>query len=175
MTKQTFYGLRAHLRVCWPGIIVEMDLAPANVDELRLAEELLREAQEGWVLGERNYCSPEFAERLGEEGLSLLAPYKSKKREGRPWPSWLVQKRRRIEALISQITERYRAKRVSGRVIASAPHLALAAQGVEPHHGRLFLPASRTLSAPLRATPYRLNLHIGLARANVTQGRGEKL
>src|SRR5215207_1145367 len=115
MTKQTFYGLRAHLRVCWPGIIVEMDLAPANVHDLRLAEELLREAQEGWVLGERNYWSPEFAERHGEEGLSLLAPYKSKKREGRPWPSWLVQKRRRIEAVISQITERYRAKRVWAR------------------------------------------------------------
>ena len=28
MSKQTFYGLRAHLRVCWPGVIVEMELAP---------------------------------------------------------------------------------------------------------------------------------------------------
>jgi hypothetical protein len=27
MSKQTFYGLRAHLRVCWPGVIVEVDLA----------------------------------------------------------------------------------------------------------------------------------------------------
>ena len=115
MTKQTFYGLRAHLRVCWPGVIVEMDLAPANVHDLRLAEELLQEAQEGWVLGDRNYWSPELEERLGEEGLSLLAPYKSKKREGKRWPSWLVQKRRRIETVISQITERYRAKRVWAR------------------------------------------------------------
>lgn len=30
MNKQTFYGLRAHLRVCWPGVIVEVDLAPAR-------------------------------------------------------------------------------------------------------------------------------------------------
>jgi len=115
MTKQTFYGLRAHLRVCWPGVIVEMDLAPANIHDLRLAEELFQEAPEGWVLGDRNYWSPELAERLGEEGLSLLAPYKSKKREGKRWPSWLVQKRRRIETVISQITERYRAKRVWAR------------------------------------------------------------
>jgi hypothetical protein len=114
MSKQTFYGLRAHLRVCWPGVIVEMDLAPANVDELRLAEELLEGAQEGWVLGDRNYWSPELAERLEEE-LSLLAPYKSKNREGKRWPSWLVRKRRRIETVISQITERYRAKRVWAR------------------------------------------------------------
>jgi hypothetical protein len=114
MNKQTFYGLRAHLRVCWPGVIVEVDLAPANVHDLRLAEELLEDA-EGWALGDRNYWSPELAERLGEEGLSLLAPYKSKKREEKPWPSWLVQKRRRIETVVSQITERYRAKRVWAR------------------------------------------------------------
>jgi hypothetical protein len=115
MNKQTFYGLRAHLRVCWPGVIVEMDLAPANVHDLRLAEELLQEAQEGWVLGDRNYWSPELTKRLADEGLSLLAPYKSKKREGKRWPSWLVRKRRRIETVISQITERYRAKRVWAR------------------------------------------------------------
>ena len=114
MNKQTFYGLRAHLRVCWPGVIVALELAPANVHDLRLAEELLEEA-EGWALGDRNYCSPELAERLGEEGLSLLAPYKSKKREEKPWPRWLVQKRRRIETVISQITERYQAKRVWAR------------------------------------------------------------
>lgn len=115
MNKQTFYGLRAHLRVCWPGVIVEVDLAPANVHDLRLAEALL-EGAGGWALGDRNYWSPELAERLGEEqGLSLLAPYKSKKREEKPWPRWLVQKRRRIETVISQMTERYRTKRVWAR------------------------------------------------------------
>jgi hypothetical protein len=79
--------------VLWPGVIVEVDLAPANVHDVRLAEELL-EGAEGWALGDRNYWSPELAERLGEEGLSLLAPYiKSKKRQEKPWPRWLVQKR----------------------------------------------------------------------------------
>jgi hypothetical protein len=118
MNKQTFYGLRAHLRVCWPGVIVEVDLAPANVHDLRLAEALL-EGAGGWALGDRNYWSPELAERLGEEqGLSLLAPYKSKKREEKPWPRWLVQKRRRIETVLSQMTERYRTLRGSGHAIA---------------------------------------------------------
>ncbi len=112
--KQTFYGLRAHLRVSWPGVIVEIDLAPANAHDLRLAEELL-EGAKGWALGDRNYWSPELAERLGEEGLGLLAPYKSKKKEEKPWPRWLVQKRRRIETVFSQLVERYRAKKVWAR------------------------------------------------------------
>ncbi len=115
MTKQTFYGLRVHLRVCWPGVIVDVDLAPANAHELRLAEELLEGVEEGWALGDRNYWSPDLAERLGEEGVSLLAPYKSKKKEKEPWPRWLTQKRRRVETVISQMTERFRAKKVWAR------------------------------------------------------------
>jgi hypothetical protein len=47
--KQTYYGLRAHLRVCWPGVIAEGHLAPANLHDLALAEDLLADAQ-GWVL-----------------------------------------------------------------------------------------------------------------------------
>jgi hypothetical protein len=116
MAKQTFYGLRAHLRVCWPGVVVDVDLAPANAHDLHLAEELLLlEETKGWALGDRNYWSPDLAQRLETEGLRLLAPYKSKKKEKEPWPRWLVNKRRRIETVISQITERYRAKRVWAR------------------------------------------------------------
>jgi hypothetical protein len=114
MSKQTFYGLRAHLHVAWPGVIVGVDLAPADVHELRLAEELLQETK-GWALGDRDYWSPELTQRLEDEGLRLLAPYKSKKREGAPWPQWLTQKRRRIETVISQLVERYGAKKVWAR------------------------------------------------------------
>ena len=116
MAKQTFYGLRAHLRVCWPGVIVAVDLAPANTHDLPMAEELLEDAQGGWALGDRNYWSPELTERLGDEqGLRLLAPYKCRKREKESWSRWLVQKRRRIETVIGQLVERYRAKKVRAR------------------------------------------------------------
>lgn len=117
MNKQTFYGLRAHLRVCWPGVVVSVDLAPANVHDLRVAEELLEGggAEEGWVLGDRNYWSPDLAEQFKAEGVHLLTPYKSKKREEKPWPHWLVQKRRRIETVFSQLVERYGAKKVWAR------------------------------------------------------------
>jgi hypothetical protein len=112
--KQTFYGLRAHLRVCWPAVIVEADLAPANTHDLRMAEELLEGAQ-GWALGDRNYCSPCAMDRLKAEGLDLLAPYKSRKQEKEPWPRSPTQKRRRIETIIGQLVERYRALRRCGR------------------------------------------------------------
>jgi hypothetical protein len=112
-TKQTFYGLKGHLRVCWPGVIVEADLAPANVHDLRMAEELLEETN-GWALGDRNYWSPRLMEELREGGLELLAPYKSRKKKDL-WPRSLTQKRRRVETVIGQLVERYRAKKVWAR------------------------------------------------------------
>jgi len=118
MTNQVFYGLRGHLRVCWPGVIVDADLAPADAHDLRLAEELLEGAQ-GWALGDRNYWSPFVMDELKAKGLELLAPYKTrekeKKGEKKPWPRSLTQKQRRIETVISQLVERYRAKKVWAR------------------------------------------------------------
>lgn len=42
MGKQTFYGLRVHLKMCWAEVIVDVDPVPANAHELQLAEELLK-------------------------------------------------------------------------------------------------------------------------------------
>jgi hypothetical protein len=73
-----FLRVRAHLRVCWPGVIVGLHLSPANVHELPVAERLLADAR-GWALGDRNYWSPVLSEKLVEQGLRLLAPYRSAK------------------------------------------------------------------------------------------------
>lgn len=114
MAKQTFFGMRAHLRVCWPGVIVAFGLAPANVHELAVAEHLL-DGVRGAALGDRNYWSPALSARLAGHDLKLLAPYRSAKREKKRWPLLLVQTRRRIETVIGQLTERFHAKRVWAR------------------------------------------------------------
>jgi len=49
--KQTFYGLRAHLWVCWLGVICDARLVPANLHDLAMAEELLAGARAGrWAI-----------------------------------------------------------------------------------------------------------------------------
>ena len=49
-SKQAFYGLRGHLRVCGD---LRVSLAPADAYEFSVAEELLEGGQEGWPLGDR--------------------------------------------------------------------------------------------------------------------------
>src|SRR5215218_5210827 len=48
MTKAVFYGLGGHLRVCWPGVIVEATLVPADAhDRLVVESDLLSSVGEG--------------------------------------------------------------------------------------------------------------------------------
>jgi hypothetical protein len=114
VARQTYYGFRAHVRLAWPGVIVDCILAPANRHDTQGAEELLEGAR-GYVLGDRNYWNPGLSDRLKANGLWLLAPYKSAKRERQPWPRRLKHVRYRIETVIGQLVQRYHAKRVWAR------------------------------------------------------------
>lgn len=115
MAKQTFYGLRGHLAVSWPGVITEAELAPANTSDIAMAPHVLGRRR-GWSLGDRNYWSPRLFERLRRQGLRLLAPPRSKKPEAASrWSFVLTQMRRRIETVIGQLTERFNVKKVWAR------------------------------------------------------------
>ena len=112
LVRQTYYGLRLHLRICWPGVIVGCNLVAANEPDLPVAESDLLPGVVGWALGDRGYWKAGTIHDLAARGLHLLAPYKDKKRERRPWPHWLIGKRRRIETVLGQLVERYHLKRV---------------------------------------------------------------
>jgi hypothetical protein len=114
VAKQTYLGLRAHLRVCWPGVIVDSRLAPANLSDLAISEELLSDVT-GWTLADRNYGSPRLAAQLADQGGWLLAPPRGASRSRQRPPPWLVGKRRRVETVIGQLTGRYQLKRVWAR------------------------------------------------------------
>ena len=96
VARQTFLGLRTHLRVCWPGVIVDHRLVAANVHEVPVAVDMLSRAQ-GFVLGDRNYWTPEVFAEMKKQHLYWMTPYKSSKREKQPYPRYLKHKRYRIE------------------------------------------------------------------------------
>jgi hypothetical protein len=114
VAKQTFLGLRPHLRVCWPGVIVDQCLAAANLHDVTVAIDMLADVQ-GYLLADRNYWSPDTIEQMKSQGLYWLVPYKSSKREKHPWPRSLSHKRYRIETVISQFVGRFNVKRIWAR------------------------------------------------------------
>ena len=113
--RQTFYGFRCHVRLAWPGVIVEVGVAPANVSDLA-ALPSVAEGAAGYLVGDRNYWSPELAGRLREAGLCLLAPYRWASRDPNPARSRALSRvRYRIETAFGQLVERYHAKRLRAR------------------------------------------------------------
>jgi hypothetical protein len=114
VARHIYYGLRVHVRICWPGVIVATAIAPANVHDTEAADELL-EGVQGWALGDRNYWKPDWQMHLKERNLTLLAPFKSAKRQTFHYPHWLVEKRYRIETVFGQLVDRFHAKKVWAR------------------------------------------------------------
>ena len=113
LLKQTFYGFRVHMRVCWPGLVTRLSVAPANAHELSVLPELLQ-CTRGFAVGDRNYWSPETREELQRSmGVELLAPYRTKKRDPAPQRSALLSRLRyRIDTVFSQLSARYSLKRM---------------------------------------------------------------
>jgi Transposase DDE domain len=112
LLKQTFYGFRIHVRVCWPGLISRFFVAPANAHELSVLPDLV-ERTSGVVVGDRNYWSPETKAQLAERDVELLASYQHKRSDPGPTRSaFLSRLRYRIDTVFSQLTGRYCIKRV---------------------------------------------------------------
>lgn len=111
LIRQTFYGFRLHLRCSRAGVIQAVMLAPANAAETAVIWDLgLPEASVG--VGDRGYWAPELMEQLRQQGIVLLAPYKSKSKDPDPQRSRRLSREHWIiETVNGQLAGRYHAKR----------------------------------------------------------------
>jgi hypothetical protein len=117
LVRQTFYGLRVHVRLEWPGVITRFCVAPANVHE-RSALPALAEQTRGRLVGDRNYWSPAVAAEWQSRGVKVkvLAPYRNAKRDPHPrWSARLSRVRYRIDTVFGQLVDRCAVKRVWAR------------------------------------------------------------
>lgn len=62
--KQTIFGYRLHLLITLRGVILDFELAPANVSDLEVGGELLAEHTDLEVLGDKAYISAAQAAEL---------------------------------------------------------------------------------------------------------------
>src|SRR4051812_33458377 len=109
VAHQTYYGLRLHLRIAWPGVITAAVLAPANEADRAVAPQLLA-GLAGWALGDKGYWSPVTRAELAADGLDLIAPPRGKSAGARRWPVRPVQARRGMEPVRPRLAEPYPAK-----------------------------------------------------------------
>src|SRR5437763_7430900 len=85
VAHQTYYGLRLHLRIAWPGVVTAATLAPANEADLAVAPQLLA-GLAGWAVGDKGYGSPVTRGERAADGLHRLGPPGGKEGGGSGWP-----------------------------------------------------------------------------------------
>lgn len=125
VVRQTFYGFRLHVRTSREGIIQAVQLAPANVAEIHLVWDLEPPAGSTGI-GDRNYWSPATQADLAEEGITLLAPFKSASKDPDPARTHrLNMVRWRIETVLGQLAERMHVKRTWARDLWHLGHRIL--------------------------------------------------
>lgn len=112
LTHLPFYGFRLHARVCWPGVLCQIEVTPGNGQELAAAEDLT-DGTAGLVIGDRNFWSPRLRQQLAQHGIPLLAPFRRRTQD--PWPQLsrdLSRWRYRIDTIFGQLVERTTIKRI---------------------------------------------------------------
>ena len=117
--NQTYYGFRGHLLIDTQGIISDIVVAPANIDE----REAIFEMSPGipsLLLGDKGYiCNDVKKEDLTNEGINLQTPLKTNMKDDRhPLEVKEMNKQRRlIETVIGQLSERFKIEKIRARDI----------------------------------------------------------
>ncbi len=113
--RQTFYGFRRHARICWPGVIPQMEAPPANLHEGEVVLDL-SEGSTGLLLGDRTYWLPKLKEHLRHQGICLVTPFRSVKLAPPHSGSRVLGRGRYwIDTVFGQLTERCGVRRVWAR------------------------------------------------------------
>jgi hypothetical protein len=115
-------GLRLHARATRAGALAAFDLAPANVSDLAMVDQLAPPAGSVGV-GDRGYQSPRVRDESARAGVRGLAPYQSRKADPAPGRSRRPSRVRWvIETAFGQLAERFRAKRTWARGLWHLSH-----------------------------------------------------
>lgn len=106
--KQTIFGYKLHLLVTLGGVILDFELAPANVNDLDAGAELLAAHRDLLVLGDKGYVSaPAAAALRAEASVTLFTVPRANQRAQLPPVAVALHARWRpiIETVNAQLSE----------------------------------------------------------------------
>jgi len=113
---EKYYGFEGHVLINSEGVICSATFAAANIDERDVLQDLTDNLS-GLLVGDKGYIRPVLKEDLAKQGLDLETPLRKNMKDTRP--KTLVQHfmtlRRRVETVISQLTEHFHIEKVRAR------------------------------------------------------------
>lgn len=111
---ETIFGYKLHLLVTLGGLILDFELAPANISDLEIGVELLFEHTDLEVLGDKGYISAEKAKQLWNTArihLRTIPRRNQKKQLPAPLKKMYNSIRLIIETVNGQLSEQFNIER----------------------------------------------------------------
>jgi Transposase DDE domain len=112
--RQTIFGYKLHLLVTLNGVILDFELAPANVADITAGYELLAEHQELLVIGDKAYIgTARAAELRAQTGTRVVtSTRRTQQQQASPAVNRLINHARQIiEVVNSQLSEQFKIER----------------------------------------------------------------
>ena len=105
---ETYYGSKGMLLTSEDGIIEDIALVAANVDERDELFDLQLQRIDGILLGDKGLIRPQLKQDLAKQGIDLQTPLRKNMKDDRSGPlrNWVTSTRRLVETVIGQLTER---------------------------------------------------------------------
>jgi len=106
---ETYYGFKGMLLTTDDGIIEDIALVAANIDERDALVDLDLHRIAGMLLGDKGFIRPILKEDLADQGLDLQTPLRDNMTDSRSidFRNWMMASRRLVETVIGQLTERF--------------------------------------------------------------------
>jgi hypothetical protein len=115
--SEKYYGFKGNLLINSEGVITDITLTAANVDERESLWDLVDNIQ-GLVLADKGLIGHSLQRYLFEEkSVNLQTPMRDNMTDtrGKDAGKWLVSTRRLVETVIGQLTERFHIEKVRTR------------------------------------------------------------
>lgn len=114
---EKYYGFKGNLLISSEGVITDLTVTAANIDERDSLWELLKEIY-GMVIADKGLIGSDYQEQLRQyTGIDLQTAVRSNMEEHRSkgFIKWLVSTRRLVETVIGQLTERFNIEKIRTR------------------------------------------------------------
>jgi hypothetical protein len=112
-----YFGFKGHLLIDKTGLILDCAVAAANIDEREMIFDMSSETATD-LLGDKGYiCSEIRKEEFQSEGINIHTPLRENMKDNRPkeFVKMINNKRRLVETVIGQLTERFNIEKVRAR------------------------------------------------------------
>lgn len=114
--NETYYGFKGNIMINSEGVIANLTVTAANVDERNSFWDIARNIT-GLVIADKGLIGADYQKQLKNCGVNLQTPMRDNMTDtrGAAFKKWLISTRRLVETVIGQLADRFNIEKIRTR------------------------------------------------------------